>query len=81
MNYKLGGPWQVGAEYTKTEVAAGTAGGEDEGEAFTICANYNMGGSVSFQAEVQFWDISDNLNAAAAENDATVILVGTTIFF
>jgi len=81
LNYKLGGPWQVGAEYTKTEVEAGTAGGEDEGEAFTLGANYNMGGSVSFQGEVQFWDISDNLNAASAENDATVILIGTTIWF
>ena len=81
VNYKLGGPWQIGAEYTKTEVEAGAVGGEDEGQAFTLGGNYNMGGGVSFQAEVQFWDISDNLNAAAAENDATVILVGTTIWF
>jgi predicted porin len=81
LNYKLGGPWQVGAEYTKTEVEAGTAGGEDEGEAFVLGGSYNMGAGVSFQGEVQFWDISDNLGAAAAENDATVFIVGTTIWF
>ena len=75
------GAWKFGLEYAKTEIEAGAAGGEDEGEAFTLGANYNMGGGVSFQAEVQFWDISDNLNAAAAENDATVVLVGTTVFF
>ena len=75
------GPWKVGLEYANTEIEAGAAGGEDEGEAFTLGANYSMGGGVSLQAEVQFWDISDNLNAIAAENDATVILVGTTVFF
>lgn len=78
------GPWKVGLEYAKSEVEAGAAGGEDEGEAFTLGANYSMGGGVSLQAEVQFWDIQSNLSGAAAlgeENDATVLLVGTTVFF
>jgi len=76
------GPWKVGIEYAYTEREAGTGvTGADEGEAFTLGANYNMGGGVSFQAEIQFWDIKDNLNARAAENDATVLLVGTTVFF
>ena len=75
------GPWKVGVEYAKTVAEAGTAGGEDELEAFTLGANYNIGGGVSLQAEVQFFDIKDNLNAIANENDATVFLVGTTVFF
>jgi outer membrane protein OmpU len=75
------GPWKVGVEYAKTVVGAGTAGGEDEREAFTLGANYSMGGGVSLQAEVQFFDIKDNLNAIANENDATIFLVGTTVFF
>ena len=75
------GPWKVGVEYAKTVAEAGTAGGEDEGEAFTLGANYSMGGGVSLQAEVQFFDIKDNLNAIANENDATIFLVGTTVFF
>ena len=75
------GPWKLGIEYASSEYEAGAAGGEDEGEAFTLGANYNLGGGVSLQAEVQFWDIEDNLGAIANENDATVILVGTTVFF
>lgn len=75
------GPWGIGLEYGHSEVEAGTAGGEDEGDTFVIGANYSMGGGVSFQAEVQFWDISDNLNNSANENDATVVIVGTTVFF
>ena len=81
VRYAPGGAWSYGVEYSNSEVEAGTAGGEDEGEAFVIGGNYNMGGGVSFQAEVQFWDISDNLNVAANENDATVFIVGTTIWF
>ncbi len=79
-NYSMG-PWQFGVEYGVGSLEAGAGGGEDETTAFAVGVNYGLGGGVSVQAEIQWWDIDDNLDAAANENDATVFLVGTTLFF
>jgi predicted porin len=79
--YKVGA-WQFGVEYADSEVESGGAtAGEDEGKAFALGGMLSLGAGVSLIGEVQFWEIEDNAGAAAAENDATVFLVGTTIYF
>ena len=86
LTYKTG-PWQFGIEYANTEAERGGAAttGDDEGEAWALGVSYSLGAGVSLQAELQFWDIDSGAATqalrTAAQNDATVFLIGTTIFF
>jgi predicted porin len=86
LTYKTG-PWQFGIEYANTEQERGGAAttGDDKGEAFAVGVSYSLGAGVSLQAELQFWDIDSGAATqalrTAAQNDATVFIIGTTIFF
>lgn len=86
LTYKTGA-WQFGIEYGNTEIERGGAAttGDDEAEAWALGVSYSLGAGVSLQAELQFWDIDSGAATAAlrgaAQNDATVFLIGTTIFF
>lgn len=81
------GPWQFGVEYGNTKIERGGAAttGDDEAEAFALGVSYSLGAGVSLQAELQFWSIDSGAATqalrTAAENDATVFIIGTTIFF
>lgn len=86
LTYKTGA-WQFGIEYGNTEIERGGAAttGDDEAEAWALGVSYSLGAGVSLQAELQFWNIDSGAATAAlrgaAQNDATVFLIGTTIFF
>ncbi len=75
------GPWGVGIQYANTEIEAGAAGGSDDLEAVEIGGSYQIGPGILMSAGVQFWEFDDNLNAAANENDASIVFVGTHIAF
>ena len=46
-----------------------------------IGGSYNIGPGIKMLAGIQLIDLDDNLNAAGAENDATIIFVGTFLSF
>lgn len=75
------GPWTIGAQYAIGEVEAGAAGGKDTSEGLELGAVYNVGPGIDLTGGVQFWNLDDNLNAAANENDATIFIIGTNISF
>lgn len=73
--------WTLGVVYGNTEAEAGAAGGEDELDGVEIGAQYALGPGVVLTGGIQFWNLDDNASAAAAENDATVLIFGTAISF
>jgi hypothetical protein len=75
------GPWGVGIQFAHVDIDAGLAGGDDELDAWEIGGSYNLGPGIVLNGGVQHWDYDDNLNAAGAENQATVFFVGTHLAF
>ncbi len=75
------GPWTVGAAYGNTEDEAGTGAGSDERKTWHLGGSYTFGPGISFSAGIENTKLEDNANAAANENDATSIIVGTALFF
>jgi hypothetical protein len=79
LRYKTG-PWGVGIQYASNEVEV-AAGGEDELTGVEIGGSYAMGPGVTMAFGMQFIELEDNLNAVGAENDATVVFIGTVLSF
>jgi outer membrane protein OmpU len=81
------GPWGVGIAYANKEAQRGVGLGDDEIDAFEIGGSYDLGPGVQLNAGVQFWDLDASgtgrtaAQVTAAENEATVIFIGTSISF
>ena len=75
------GPWTVGVQYVNAEVEEGDGLGEDETEGFQVGGTYNLGPGVLLTGGVTIWDVRDNLDDPASENDATSVIIGTIIEF
>lgn len=80
VNYATG-PWTVGVEYVHSVVEEGAGLGEDETDGYQIGGTYEVGPGITLTAGVTYWGVQDNLNAAAAENEAIEFVVGTIIEF
>lgn len=74
------GAWVLGVEYASREVEV-TATGEDEVTIWGLGANRNLGAGISAGIGVHLWDWSDDLSAAASENDATEFFFVTQVSF
>lgn len=74
------GAWVLGVEYASREVEV-TATGEDEVTVWGLGANRNLGAGISAGIGVHIWDWSDDLSAAASENDATEFFFVTQVSF
>ena len=74
------GAWVLGVEYASREVEV-TATGEDEVTIWGLGANRNLGAGISAGIGVHIWDWSDDLSAAASENDATEFFFVTQVSF
>lgn len=80
VNYGFGA-YTVGASYLATETEVGAGAGEDELDRVLVGGSYTYGPGLSFNGAVHFYDLEDNAGAAASENDATVVTLGTTVKF
>jgi predicted porin len=85
-DYNLGvryatGPWGVGLAWARITREAGPGLGEDETDAYELGGSYNLGPGIVLSGGIQYWDLEDNLNAAANENQATIFFVGTHLQF
>jgi outer membrane protein OmpU len=74
------GAWLTGLEYAKKSVDQ-TAGGEDEVTIWGLAARRTLGGGVTIGAGIRRWDWEDSTGAAAAENEATEVVVETSFTF
>jgi hypothetical protein len=74
------GAWVLGLEYASREVEV-SATGEDEVTIWGLGANRNLGAGISAGIGVHIWDWSDDLSAAASENDATEFFFVTQVSF
>jgi len=80
VNYATG-PWTMGVEYVHSVVEAGAGLGEDETDGFQVGGTYDLGPGITLTAGVTYWDVQDNLGAAASENEAIEFIVGTIVEF
>ena len=86
VDYSIGltyatGPWTFGGAYAHAEVEAGAGLGEDETDGYQIGLQYAVGPGITMTGGITYWDVEDNLNAPAAENQGTEFIIGTTISF
>jgi predicted porin len=88
------GPWGVGVSYGHREVdcdaaqaAAGGCGGataaagEDELDMIEVGGSYALGPGVDLTAGVQWVEIDGSEGVAASDNDALVVIFGTSLTF
>jgi len=80
VNYATG-PWTMGVEYVHSVVEAGAGLGEDETDGFQVGGTYDLGPGITLTGGVTYWDVQDNLGAAASENEAIEFIVGTIVEF
>lgn len=80
VNYDFGA-YTVGASYLTTETEVGAGAGEDQLDRVLVGGSYTYGPGLSFNGAVHFYDLEDSAGAAGAENDATVVTLGTTVKF
>jgi hypothetical protein len=70
-------------------VAFTNSGGEDEVDAFEVAATYQLGPGILLATGLQFWSLDASssdlgrtpITAVAAQNDATIFYIGTSISF
>lgn len=74
-------PWKVSLLYWHSDIGAGAGLGEDRLDAYELGAAYDLGAGVTLAAGLQYLELEDNLNVAANENDALILLLGTRISF
>ena len=79
VNYETG-PYTVGASYLASETETG-ASTEDELSRVLVGGSYAYGPGMSFNGAVHFYELEDDASAPAAENDATVVTLGTVVKF
>ncbi len=75
------GAWSVGAAYGHGEVEVGAGAGEDELDMLEFGFVYNLGPGIDLSGGVQFVDFDSDTGGAAAENDAVLGILGTSISF
>jgi len=75
------GPWTVGVEYVHAEVEEGAGLGTDETDGFQIGGSYDLGPGILLTGGVTLWDVQDNLNNPANENDGLELIFGTVLEF
>jgi len=75
------GPWSYGISYSNFDAEAGAGAGSDERDHWLAAASYAFGPGISLSAAIENVKLEDNLNAAANENNATSIMLGTALFF
>jgi outer membrane protein OmpU len=75
------GPWSYGISYSNFDAEAGAGLGSDERDHWIAAASYAFGPGISLSAAIENVKLEDNLNAAANENNATSIMLGTALFF
>ena len=74
------GAVSYGISYSKTkDEVSGT--GDDTRDHWIAAASYAFGPGISFSAGIENVKLEDGANAAAAENNATSIMLGTALFF
>lgn len=83
--YRLGltyslGPWLGGVEYSKRSIDQ-VAGGDDNVTIWGLAARRTLGPGVTMGAGIRRWDWEDSTGAAAAENEATEVVVETSFTF
>jgi len=79
--YKTGA-WVLGVGYASREQGDETVvGGADEATVWGLTAKRSLGAGVTVSMGLRVWDISDDDNAAAAENEATNVFVATRVGF
>ena len=78
-NYETGA-YTFGASYLNTETETG-ANTEDEASRILVGGSYAYGPGMSFNGAVHFYELEDDGNAAANENDATIVTLGTVVKF
>jgi len=79
LTYSMGA-WKYGVEYASRAVEV-SATGEDEVTIWGLGANRTLGAGISAGVGVHLWDWSDDLSAAASENDATEFFFVTQVSF
>ena len=75
------GPWSYGISYSHTEDEAGAGAGEDERDHWLAAVSYAFGPGISLSAGIENVKMEDNANNNANENDATSIMLGTSLYF
>ncbi|MEQ9638468.1 MAG: porin [Alphaproteobacteria bacterium] len=73
--------WSLGAAYGHGEVEVGPGAGEDELDMIEVGFIYNLGPGIDISGGVQFVDYDSDTGGPAAENDAVLGLLGTSISF
>jgi len=75
------GDWTLGVAYAHGEAEAGTGLGKDETDGYQVGAYYALGPGITLTGGMTYWDVNDNLNAAAVENEAKEFVIGTILEF
>jgi len=75
------GPWSYGIIYGSDTVEQGAGAGDDTRKTWIAGVSYAMGPGVSISAAVENNKLEASDNAAADENDATSIHIGTSLYF
>ena len=80
VNYVVG-DWTVGMAYAHGEAEAGAGLGKDETDGYQVGAYYALGPGITLTGGMTYWDVDDNLSAAAVENEAKEFVIGTVLEF
>jgi predicted porin len=75
------GDWTLGAAYAHGEAEAGVGLGQDETSGYQVGAYYALGPGITLTGGMTYWDVDDNLSAAAVENEAKEFVIGTVLQF
>jgi len=75
------GPWSYGLVYGNESVEQGAGAGEDTRKTWIAGAAYAFGPGVVLSGAIENNKLDASDNAAADENDATSIHIGTSLFF
>jgi len=82
--YKTG-EWLLGVGYATREqddeLGAGGAGGADQSSVWGLTAKRSLGAGVTVSLGLRVWELDDDDNLAANENDATNVFVATRVGF
>lgn len=74
------GPYTVGASYLRSKTEVGV-NAEDKLSRWGVSGAYTFGPGMTFNGGVYRYRLTDDLSAAADENKATVVTVGTSLQF
>ncbi len=75
------GPLTVGFTYLHAEFEDPATLGDDETDQGAFSANYNIGPGVDLWGGIKIFELEDDTNVAADENEGYIVTVGTTVSF